>query len=100
MINRLQIKKLVCYTSRDLIIFLIHYAHNRKNGGKSIIDCDIIKIQDSKYGATSQGLLYYCKEIPYIVLANVYTLLGIVNKAIVIVYRVVSHLNSMLNILR
>ncbi len=100
MINRLQAERFACHKARDFIIFLAHHAHNRKNGGESIIHRDIIKIQDGEHGATGPDLLYYCKKMPYIVLANIYTLLEIVNGAIAIAYGVIPHSNGMLTVLR
>ncbi len=98
MINRLQAKQFACHTGRDLIIFPAHHTDNRKNGGESIIHRDIIKIQDGEHGATGPGLLYYYKEMPYTVLADVCTPLRIVNKATIIAYGVVPHPDGMLTV--
>lgn len=100
MINQLQAKQFAYYISRDIIIFLVHYTHNRKNGRESIIYCDINKIQDGEHDVTDPDLLYYWKEMSYNVLANVCILLRIVNKATAIAYGVVPHLDSMLTVLR
>lgn len=44
MINQLQKELFTCHISRDLIIFLAHYAYSRKNRRESIIYYDIIMI--------------------------------------------------------
>lgn len=95
-INRLQAERFACQTGRDPIIFLAQHSHSRKNGGNPIIYRNDVKIQDGKHGATGPGLLYYYKRMPVIVLANVCTLLGIVNGATTIAYRIISHPNGML----
>ncbi len=100
MINKLQAEQFAYHTGCDLIIFPAHHAHNRKNGRESIIYRDIIKIQDGEHDATGPGLLYYCKEMPYIVLTNVCIPLGIVNKATAIAYGVVPHPDSILIVSR
>ena len=56
MINWLQVEQFACHISRDLIIFPAHHTHNRKNGGKSIIYQNIIKIQNSEHSVTGSGL--------------------------------------------
>ncbi len=96
----MQAEQFACHIGRDLIIFPAYHAHNRKNGGESIINYDIIKIQDGEHGATGLGLLYYCKEMRYIVLANVCTPLEIVNGAIAIAYGIVPHPDGILTVLR
>lgn len=95
-INRLQAEQFAHQTGRDLIEFPAQHSHSRKNGGNLIIHHNVAKIQDGKYGATSSGLLYYCKRMPVIVLANVCTPLEIVNGATVIAYGVIPHSNGML----
>ncbi len=100
MINRLQVEEFARHTSCNLIIFLAHHAHNRKNGGKSLIYHHIIKIQDYEYDTTGLGLLYYCKKMPYIVLANVCTPLEIVNGVTIIIYKVIPYLDGMLTVSR
>ena len=96
MINRLQAERFACQTGRDLIIFPAHHSHSRKNRGEPIIHRDVVKIQDGEHGATGPGLLYYCKGMPVIVLANVCTPLGIVNGATAIAYGVIPHPDGML----
>ncbi len=96
----MQAEQFARHTGCDLIIFPAHHAHNRKNGGESIIHHNIIKIQDGEHDTIGPGLLYYCNEMSYIVLANVCTPLGIVNGATAIAYGVVFHSDGMLTVLR
>ncbi len=100
MINRLQVERFARHTGRDSIIFPAYHAYNRKNGRELIIYHDIIKIQDCEHGAIGPDLLYYSKEMPYIVLANVCTPLGIMNGAIAIAYGVVPYPDGILTVLR
>lgn len=96
MINKLQAEQFARETSCDLIIFPAQHFHSRKNRGDPIIHRDIVKIQDGEHGATGPSLLYYCKEIPIIVLANICTPLGIVNGVAAIAYGIIPHPNLML----
>lgn len=95
-INQLQVKWFARYTDQDFIIFPTQYSHSRKNSGKSIIYCNIIELQDGDKGATGLGLLYSCKEIPFIILANIYTLLQIINGVATIIYSIIPHFNGKL----
>lgn len=90
----MQVEQFSRHIGYDLIIFLAYHAHNRKSGGEFIIHHDIIKIQDGEHDAIGPDLLYYYKEMPYIVLTNICTLLKIVNEAITITYEVLSYLES------
>lgn len=63
-----------------LFIFPIQNFYNTKNEGKSIIYYNTIQIEDRKNDTICLNLLYYYKRILYVVLANVFTPLKIVNR--------------------
>lgn len=48
-------------------------------------------VQESKRNVRGPGILYYCKKIPAIMLANQYILLGVVNRIRAIIYSVIFH---------
>lgn len=96
----MQAKQFACHINHDLILFPVYYAYNKNNGGEFIINYNPINIQDSKYGTTVPGLLYYYKKMSYIVLAKVYTPMEIVNGGTTIAYMVTLYPIDMLIILK
>lgn len=95
LINRLQIKKFTQNAGRDIVIFPAKHSYTKKYDGKSLLYKDLFPIQDGKHGIlTGLGLLYDCKEIPVVVLSNMYTLLKIVNGAYATTYGIFTHPNS------
>lgn len=52
---------------------------------------DLFGVQEDKGNAAGPGILYYCKGMPAMVLANQCTPLGIVNGARVTIYGVIPH---------
>lgn len=53
-----------------------------------------------KYIIISLGLLYYYKKMPIIIFAHICTLLRIINRAIAIIYKVISHFNGILTYIK
>ncbi|WP_375449089.1 AAA family ATPase [uncultured Nostoc sp.] len=91
LINRLQAENFARSHNIDLILFPTEHSRNKKDGGNLIQHEDLLGIQEGEGNAAGPGILYYCKGMPAIVLANQCTPLGIVNGARVIIYGVVPH---------
>ena len=70
LINRLQAQNFALSQNLDLILFLAEHSRNKKDGGNLIQHKDLLGVQEGDGNATGPGILYYCKGIPAMVLAN------------------------------
>lgn len=91
LINCLQTQNFALSQNLDLILFLIEHSRNKKDGDNFIQHEDLLDIQEGDKNATGPDILYYCKGMPAIVLANQCTLLGIFNRTRVVLHNVVTY---------
>ena len=91
LINCLQAENFSCSQTMDLIFFFAKHSRNKKDRGNLIQHEDLFNAQEGKKNSAGPGILYYCKEMPAIVLATQCTLLKIVNGVKVIDHNVVPH---------
>lgn len=75
----------------DFILFLAEHSRNKKDRDKLIQHEDLLGAHEGEKNAGSPDILYYCKKMPAIVLANQYIPLRIVNRVRDIVHGVVFH---------
>ncbi len=90
LINHLQIERFARFVGHHIVIFPAQHSRTRRKGGKAILQKDLFSIQDKNRGATSLGLLYYCKGMPVALLTNICTALGMINGARSTAYEIIT----------
>lgn len=88
LINCLQAENFTCFQNIDLILFLAKHSQNKKYRNNLIQHKNIFNVQKDKKNIPSPGILYYCKKMPAIILANQYIPLEIVNRVKIIVHSI------------
>lgn len=94
-INRFQTERFARTRGTPLFIFPACHFRTRKDGKAPILHEDLFSCKDDDGKANGPGLLYYCKDMPAMLLSNMCTPLGIVNDARVIMKGLVPHHDSM-----
>lgn len=83
--------------SQDVYIFLASYIRIKIRGRNSILGKKLFKMQDKDI-VTRLKLLYYTKNFFIVILNNLYTSIGLVNRAKYQAINIVSDNNNMSNI--
>ncbi len=81
LINCFQIERFAWSIGHNIIIFSAQYSCTKREKEENILHKDLFSIQDGDNRANGPGLLYYYKGMPIALLTNMYTVLGMVNRA-------------------
>ena len=66
---------------QDVTLFPGHHFRTKKKGGQIVKNKELLTIQDGEGNCIEPRLLYYYGEMPACLLLNIYTKLGMVNRA-------------------